>query len=165
VVEQEEQLAEQMLVRRRISSKGFAMDFNFLFHVNYAAVMVAAIIFFIIGAVWFSVLFGTAWVQELQHHNIVIKEPSSQQMMIKMGLNFLKNLMLAFAVAGLVVLTGSTTVWSGLLLGALVGCGVAVPAMADIFIWESRSLKLFLIDASYQVIGIILAAIVLSVWR
>lgn len=141
------------------------MHFNFLLHINYIAVIAAAIIFFIIGALWFSVLFGVTWSQELTRHNIVIKEPTSHEIMIKMGLNFVKNLILACALAVLVSITGSKTALSGVLLGALVGCCIAASAMADIFIWESRSLKLFLIDASYQVIGIVVATVLLSVWR
>jgi hypothetical protein len=133
--------------------------------INYAAVVTCAVAFFVLGAAWFSAFFGAVWVQELGKHNIVIKEPTPAQLRTKMGLNFLKNVIVALALAWLVAITGSTTACSGFMLGAIIAFGFSVPAMADIFIWESRSFKLFLIDTGYQVIGVIMAAIILSVWR
>lgn len=141
------------------------MDFSILSQINYAVVAVCALIFFSLGSLWFGAFFGTMWIAELGKHNVAIKKPSNAVLFTKMGLNLLKNIIISFAMAYLVLLTGSTTLVSGLLLGLLVACGFAAPAMADIFIWEDRSKKLFLIDAGYQIVGITLAAIILSVWR
>jgi len=140
------------------------MDFNAI-TINYAAVITCAVAFFILGAAWFSALFGSIWAEELSKHNIVITQPTSTQLMTKMGLNFLKNGIIALAMAYAVAITGSVTASSGLILGAIIAFGFAVPAMADIFIWESRSIKLFLIDTGYQIVGFIMTAVILSVWR
>lgn len=141
------------------------MDFSILLHVNYVAVAISTLAFFFLGSLWFGALFGKMWVAELGRHNVIIKEPSSAALFTKMGLNLLKNGIISFAMACLVVLTGSKTFESGLLLGLFVACGFAASAMADIFIWENRSKKLFLIDAGYQIVGITIAALILSVWQ
>lgn len=141
------------------------MDLSLFSQINYAAVAVSATVFFLLGSLWFGGLFGTMWAAELIRHNVALKEPSKAELFTKMGLNFLKNFVISLALAYLVIATNSTTAISGLLLGLLVACGLAAPAMADIFIWESRSKKLFLIDAGYQIVGILVSAVILSVWR
>jgi hypothetical protein len=146
--------------------KGFTMLIPILMQVNYLAVAVCSVLFFVIGSVWFSpVGFSTLWVKELERHNVQIKQPSSQQLTIKMLLTFGANVLAVLAMACLVVLTGSFTVMTGLMLGKIVALGFACTAIGSVFIWESRSLKLFLIDAGYPAVGIIVAAVILSVWR
>lgn len=145
--------------------KGYSLDFSFLAHINYLAVAVSSIIFFLIGSVWFSALFSTMWTQELKRHNVVIKEPTKPALFIKMLLTFGANVMTSIAIQYLVIMTGSTTLLSGLILGIVTTLGFAVTTLASVFIWESRSLKLFLIDIGYPALGIITASILLSLWR
>ena len=141
------------------------MDFSFLSQINYASVAVATLVFFVTGSIWFSALFGRMWVKELADHNVIIQQPSQAKLMTCMGLTLLQNSMVSFAVACLVVLTGCATFASGLLLGTLLAVGFSATAIGGVFIWESRSVKLFLIDAGYQMAGVIFAAIILSIWR
>lgn len=141
------------------------MNMDFLLNVNYFAVALSACLFFVWGVAWFSALFGQWWVEELKDHNVIIEEPTSNTLMIKMLLNFLTNIIISYAMACLVSLTGSSTVYTGLILGCLVAGGFAATTLATVFNWENRSLKLFLLDAGYPVIGIIAIAILLSVWR
>lgn len=141
------------------------MDFTILSEVNYVAVLVSAVVFFIIGSIWFSFLFGSIWQHELKKHHVVIKQPQKNELVLKMLLTFGANVLASICMAELVVMTGSTTALSGLMLGGLVALGFAVPALGSVFIWESRSLKLFLLDVGYPALGFIATAILLSVWR
>ncbi len=141
------------------------MDFTMFSHVNYGAVVVSAVIFFILGSLWYSVLFRSSWLQELKRHNIVIKEPTKNSLLIKMLLTFGANLLASYAMACLVIMTGSTTVQSGLMLGIITALGFAATALGLVFIWESRSLRLFLIDSGYPALGIIITAALLSFWK
>lgn len=93
------------------------MDINVLSYVNYGAVAVSSIVFFILGSVWFSGLFGTMWVDELKHHNVTIKQPKPYDLFIKMVLTFVANIVTSFGMASLVIATGSMTVQSGFILG------------------------------------------------
>ena len=141
------------------------MDFSFLSQVNYLAVAATSFIFFFLGSLWFSALFGSIWVKELKNHNVIIKEPTKSALMTKMFLTFGNNVLASLAMAILVNLTGSTTVISGIILGIIVTVGFATTTLASVFIWENRSLKLFLIDIGYPALGIITAAVLLSVWH
>ncbi len=142
------------------------MDFSFLSSINYIAVAVSSVVFFILGSFWFAPLFfGSMWREELKHHNVTIKQPAQNVLLTKMLLTFCANILASFSMAELVVLTGSSTVETGLILGTIAALGFAVTAVASVFVWENRSLKLFLIDVGYPVVGIIIAAVLLSVWR
>lgn len=141
------------------------MGFSFLSNINYLAVAVSSVIFFVLGSVWFSALFGTMWVAELENHNVTIEQPTSNDLFLKMALTFIANCMASFAMACLVIMTGSTTVATGLVLGIIASLGFVVVSIGSVFIWENRSLKLFLIDVGYPVLGILVAAVLLSVWR
>jgi hypothetical protein len=141
------------------------LELSFLSSINYIPVIVSSIIFFLIGSFWFSGLFGSLWIKELKHHHVVIKEPTTNVLATKMLLTFASNFIASFAMACLVAITGSATATTGLILGIIAAFGFAASSIGSVFIWESKSLTLFLIDAGYPMVGIIAAAIILSVWH
>lgn len=141
------------------------MDFAVFSQINYAAVLVSAALFFAVGSVWFSGLFGSLWKEELIKHNVRITEPTSGQLAMKMLLTFVANILAAYAMACLVMITHSSSLQSGLVLGGIAAVGFAATTLASCFIWENRSLKLFLIDVGYPIFGIIVSAVILSLWR
>ena len=141
------------------------MESAFLAQVNWLAVIVAALAYFILGSLWFAALFGKMWSREVEKIGIRINEPTKGQIMQKMIQTFVGNVMVAIAVAYVVFVAGSVTWQNGLKLGLICGIGFAVAVMLIAFTWESRSFKLVAIDAGYPLVGIIIAAIILSVWR
>lgn len=137
-----------------------------MLNINYIAVFLSALVFFIIGAAWYSpVLMSNLWVEELKRHHVTIQAPTTSSLTCKMLLTFGTNLLASFAMAYLVVWTNATTWQAGLMLGKIVALGFAVTSVAGVFIWESRSFKLFLIDVGYVVIGIMSSAVILAVWH
>lgn len=142
--------------------KGFGMELQFLANINYLAVLVSAVAFFMLGALWFSVLFKDAWTDLAYPSGM--KERSKEGIATNMVLTFLTNLIASFAMACFVAMTHSTSIQSGLVLG-IIGAAFAAIAVAGVFIWENKPLKLFLIDAGYPVFGILLSALLLSLWR
>jgi hypothetical protein len=141
------------------------MDMSFMSSINYVAVFAAAVLFFVIGSLWFSFLFRELWTQELKRHNVVIKQPTSNVIARNMFLTFAANCVAAYGMACLVTLVGVTTAYDGFVLGTIAAMSFAVTAVGSVFIWENRSLRLFLIDVGYPVAGIIASAMVLAVWR
>ncbi len=105
------------------------------------------------------------WLHELSLHNVTIKQPSKNKMLTNLLVTFLNNSIIVFALACLVQFCDSTTVLSGLMLGLLVAGCFSATAIGGVFLWEGRSIKLFLIDIGYQIAGIVTSAIILSLWR
>lgn len=131
--------------------------------VNMMSVLAAAVAYFFIGWLWYSVLFMKQWAEEVGRHNA--KKPSHEMMKKNMVLTFIMNLVTALAMAYLVVMTDSASMESGLHLGLIAALGLAATSIAGVFIWECRSLRLYLIDTGYAAAGIIASGIILSLWR
>ena len=141
------------------------MDSVFLSQVNWLAVAVAALAYFILGSLWFAAIFGKLWIQEVEKIGIRINKPTKGQMTQKMIQTLVGNFIIVVAVAYVVFVAGSVTWQNGLKLGLICGIGFAVAVMLVAYTWESRSYKLIAIDAGYPLVGIVMAAIILSVWR
>ena len=138
---------------------------NFLDQVNLWAVLVAALAYFMLGSLWFSILFGGVWSKEVDKLGILIKDPAKGTIAAKMIQTFVGNLLAAFSMAYIVFISGSYNWLAGLKLGLLCGIGFAAVAMIIAYTWESRSMRLQMIDTGYAVIGIALCGIILASWR
>jgi hypothetical protein len=142
------------------------MDMNIIYQINYWAVLLASIIYFVIGALWFAPSFlGTIWKKELENHRVQFLGASSEKMILTMGVTFVSCVLSAFGLALLIHLTGCSTALSGFVLGCIISAFFVVPTVATVFVWENRSINLFLIDVGYPVVGIIVSAIILTLWR
>jgi hypothetical protein len=130
---------------------------HFLSSVNYWAVLVSGLAYWIIGAVWFSALFGSVWGTELENHGVKIKEPTPRELAAK--------LVQTFGVAFIVFVTDPSTVRSALGLGAFTGVCLSGATLGIAYTWEGRSKKLFLVDAGYPIAGVMVSTIILSVWK
>lgn len=133
--------------------------------INWIAVIVAALGYFMLGAIWYSpVLFSKKW---LRYTKIDANDPEVKKGagMIMLG-SFLLMLLCS---AGLAVLANRLDViggWiSGVKLGLITGICIAGTAVHISFIYEKRPLGLHLIDGGYNVLGNVIAAVIIAVWR
>ena len=138
---------------------------SFLSHANFLAILVAAIAYFALGSLWYSVLFGKIWMAEVEKSGVNLHEPEKKGMTLKMIQTFLLNFVAAFSVAYLVFVSGIDNWLAGFKLGLLCGIGFAASGIATAFTWESRSIKLVVIDSGYPVFGIAICGVILSVWH
>jgi hypothetical protein len=138
---------------------------TFLHQMNLWAILVAAVVYFILGSLWFSILFGGFWSKEVERLGILIKDPAKSTIAAKMVQTFVGNLIAAFSMGYIVFATHSFNAIAGLKLGLLCGIGFAAVAMIIAYTWESRSFRLQMIDTGYAVIGITVCGIIISAWR
>ena len=129
---------------------------------NWIAVICAAAVYWIIGAIWYMALFGKVWAAGIQQHGVKL-QPSG--MGPKMIGNFLCNLVAAAIMARLIARTGITELGYGLKLGAGVGLGFSATALTIQYLWESKPFKVWLVDASYHFVGCIALGGILAVWH
>ena len=130
--------------------------------INYLAVLVATVVYFAIGALWYNkALFGSAWLAMQPQIDMTKKEGMAKLMVI----TFILTLVCVFITATMVSATGAATVADGINLGARLAIGFMATSILITFMYESRPMKLFLIDAGYHFVGIVVAAIILSIWK
>src|SRR5438552_883479 len=125
--------------------------------INYLAVLVAGLATFMLGGVWYSGLFGKLWIKL---HGYSEEKVNAMKARIKPPVFFggmiVCDLIIAFVMAILVVALNLTTVQGGALLGFLIWLGPAAAIQMTSHIASDRHIGLYLIDASYQFIYLIM---------
>ncbi len=138
---------------------------NYLIHINWLGFAMAAAAYWVIGSLWYSVLFGKAWTAELAKNNISIGQPDGKEVGGKMIGTFMYSAVAVFALNYLVWISGSVNLQAGLKLGAFAGLCIGFTPMAVAYLWVNRSFKLLLIDGMYHVAGMTAAGALLAWWR
>lgn len=139
------------------------MSFETLQDVNFAAVAVAAVAYFVLGAIWYiPPVMGNMWAKA---GGIDTADQSVNP------LNFVGTLV-AYFVAGistamLVVATGSDSAEEGAILGLVVGVGYALTAAAVSSIYDRKPdpLGWFLINGLFNTGALVLVGLILGAWR
>lgn len=122
------------------------------------AVLVAAVAYFGLGAVWYNPkVFGAAWMR------LVGRSPEdlgdAKQAMILGGLSAV----VAAVALGALIMYGGWLHWvDGVGIGALAGVGLVVPVTAMNYVFAGRPLQLFFLDSTYHVVGFVLMGAILG---
>ena len=140
------------------------MDTTFLSNINWLAVLVAAIAYFALGALWYSPLFGKKWIQ---YQNIDMNAPDVKKGVG--GIMFGSFILMLIATIGLAILVERLPlmggVMSGLKLGLVTGLLFSATAISITYLYIKKPLGLHFIDGLYHVVGQIVAAIILCIWK
>jgi hypothetical protein len=129
--------------------------------IYWPAVVVSTIVAFAIGGVWYSkALFGNAWLEEVG----LTEEAVNNANMPK---TFGGTLVLQFlAVSVLAALLGPESSWlSGLETGLLIGIFLIATAYGITYLFEQRSMRLFLINAGYNIVLFAIVGAILGAWH
>ncbi|MDX1639737.1 MAG: DUF1761 domain-containing protein [Balneolaceae bacterium] len=130
--------------------------------INVPAIIVAAILPFVLGGIWYSpILFGNAWMK-VNNFNEQDLEKGNQVKIF--GLSFLFFLLMSANLSAFLA-TPDTDLAFGLLAGFLAGFGWVALSIAVIALFERRSWKYMLINGGYMVVAFILMGAVLGAWR
>ena len=128
---------------------------------NFLAVIAAALSMFVIGGLWYSpLLFGNAWAKENGFTNEFIQQGNKIKIF---GGSFVLSLIMAFNLAGFV--SGYEQWTWGLLGGFLAGFGWVAMSIGVLYLFERKSMKLFLINAGYLVVSFLFMGLILGLWK
>lgn len=125
--------------------------------INPVAVGAAALATFMIGGLWYSVLFAGKWQQE---SGVTDAQLKSGALRIFLG-SFLFALVMA---TGLAMLIGARGIAHGALTGVAAGLAFVAAAFGINYLFERKGVALWLINAGYNVIsftvmGVLIGAI------
>ena len=140
------------------------MNTQIFSEINWLAILVAAIAYFMLGAVWYSkALFGAKWAAVV---GLDMTDPNKSKGMAKMMTGtFVLILIACMGIAMLVARMDLSVLPSALKLGLITGICFATTAVSISFIYESRPTALYFIDCGYHLAGHLIAAIILVLWR
>jgi hypothetical protein len=133
-------------------------NFNFFSHINWIGVIVVTILSFALGALWHSpVLFGKTWSKEIQ-------KGDTRNVNFKFIFGFSAVANFTALVALNAFIGSNSTLFLGLAKGLIVGIFWISTSIAVTYLFASRSLKLFLIDAGFYVVFMSLAGAIFGIW-
>ena len=118
--------------------------------INGLGVVLGAVAFFAVGALWYSVLFGKAWQRELGLSDEQLK--AGFNMPLVFGVCFLLELLIALTLAHQYAMT-SPSDRAKMMIAIGYGIGLMAPAIGINYLYQRKSLKLFAIDAGHFIVG------------
>ena len=127
---------------------------------NWLAILVATVIGFAIGGLWYGPLFGDAWLAALGKTADQI-QPSPTPFIV----SFFTALITAVVLALFINALNISTLGGGVQIGLLVGIGFIATAMASDSAFGDTGLNLWLIQSGYRVLYSVVMGAILAVWR
>jgi hypothetical protein len=131
-------------------------------HVNWLAVVVAALSTFALGGLWYSpALFGRVWMAE---NNLTDEKLRNGNIAKIFGLSFVFSLLMSANLAMFLAEPKTTASW-GATAGFLAGFGWVALGIAIVALFERKSWKYIFINAGYMTVAFVLMGLILGTWR
>ncbi len=128
-------------------------------HLNWLAIAAATLAGFLVGGLWYGPLFGKEWMLL----NNLTREDARKASMAKLySTTILLNLIAATSLA---MFIGPAGWQDGLFFGFLTGLTFVATALGVIYVFESKPLKLWCINAGYQVVFFSVMGAILGAWH
>lgn len=132
----------------------------YLADVNWLSVIVATVVAYIIGALWYSLIFARRWQSEVKLSN---EDISRSNMAMIFGGTFILNFIAAILLD--LFIGKDSTLVSGMFLGLIVSIGWIATSLGINYLFSRKSLVLFLIDAGYFVVFFTVIGAILGIWN
>ena len=133
-------------------------------HFNHLALLVSALVQWILGAVWYSLLFAKPWIA-LTGHKKSERGERPKGAVLAMVSSFVVSLILSFVLAHVILWSGTTDLLFGSFIGFICWLGFIAGPLCAQHLYEQRSFKLFAINAGYWLVALLISGALLSVWQ
>jgi hypothetical protein len=124
---------------------------------NWLAIFVAALAYFLLGALWYGPFFGKIWAAGMN-----IDPTQGGSMAAGYAITFVGNLLLATVFARILSLAPATG--DALMLAFWLWLGFVATTLTITALWDSRPRAVAAINVGYHLAGMLVAALVLSMW-
>ena len=128
---------------------------------NYGAIVVSALAYWMLGALWYGVLFGQRW---MALEGITMEQAKSMNPVLPYAITLVLNLLMAFVLAQLCLWRNANTAARGAAVGVLLWIGIVAPVTFTTYMYEMRSKELFAINEFYPLVGLCLMGVILGAW-
>jgi|AntRauTorcE11898_2_1112593.scaffolds.fasta_scaffold03781_3 hypothetical protein len=134
---------------------------NLLSSVSALPVLIATVIYFILGAIWYSpVLFAKPWM-ELRN----IPEDHEGGSPLLFAISFILQFIGVFSLTLFIEALGIDSAQSGALIGFFAAAGFVFSLSGTTGLFSEVPLKLHLIDNGYHVAGLTIAGLIIGWWH
>ena len=142
-----------------ISSNANGMTHFAFSELNFLAIILAAVLNMVIGALWYSrLLFGNQWMAY-----VGLKEDEAGASAWTYVVVFLLGLIIALLMA--MFLQGAAGAVEGLLYGAVIGLGFVIPTVLTHYLMEKRKSGFMFIVAGHELVLFLVYGALLAGWQ
>ena len=137
---------------------------NFDVTINYVAWIVAVVVYYAGGALWYSpVLFGNSWMQlvGLTPEKMEAEKGNAWKSYLT---SFISALLIGYGMARVMAYLGVATLTGGIISGLFLWVSFVLTTMATNSSFAGRPLKLLVIDAGYHLYGFLVMGAILGAW-
>lgn len=142
------------------------MTFEAWTDVNWLAVIVAALAYFVIGAVWYAPpVFGAMW---MAAGGMTREQSEEGPGAAIFAVPLVGSVLSTLALGMLAVASGTDTLSEGIVLGFIVAIGFALAISLVTAAFESTKPKPMLwgaVNAGYHIVGTVVAGAIIGAWR
>ena len=132
--------------------------------INYPAVIVAAILHWILGAVWYGV-FSSKFIELMAWTPAQMAAIESQSHTKDYILAFLSSLVLTYILAHFLQYTKAVNIAGGLQTAFWLWLGFVVTTQLPTVLFEGRKPGLYLLNIGYQFVACLAAGALLTLWK
>jgi hypothetical protein len=134
-------------------------------HVNYLAVLVAAITVFVLGWLWYSpFLFYKPWMRA-RGLDPAVAMAGAKMPAGKLVIELVRCIVLAYVIARFVALLGITSWMGAVHFGVMLWIGFPVILLVGSVLWENTPVKVAGIHAGDWLVKMLVIPIIVTVWQ
>ena len=137
------------------------LDFS---QINWLAIGAAAIAAFLVGGLWYGLIFGKAWVRLHKYSDEQVKAMAKVQAQC-FALMFAADVVGAIVLALFIIALDINSVGDGLMLAALAAIGFVIVDKIKENAAHRKPLPAFAIDAGYALVTLLVMGAILGAWR
>ncbi len=131
--------------------------------INILAVVVAAVVYWLLGAAWFTIL-KEPWLAGIGKSMEQLQRDGTNPA-IAYTVAFVCNLIMAYVLGWVLVSTGEQTAMRGAMIGALMWAGLVAASFGTAYVFEGRSFQIFAISAGYPLAGLLIMGAIVGAWK
>jgi len=139
------------------------MNADLFSQVNWLAVLVAAIAYFFLGAIWYSALFRNAWIKATGAN---MNDPNARKGLAGIMITSFITILITTVGLALIIARVQSSGWmTGAKIGLIGGLCFSAATIYNSYLYEKRPLALSAINGLYNIIGCVIAGVIIAVWH
>jgi hypothetical protein len=138
------------------------MNTDLFSQINWLAVLVASLAYFFLGAIWYSALFRNAWIKAT---GIVMNDDARKGIAAIMIASFITVVITCAGLAFFITRFRMGNWMTGCKVGLIAGICFSAATICNSYLYEKRPIALSAINSLYNIVGCVIAGIIIAIWK